>query len=103
MPTNSYQWFWFCFFVLGTLGGWVFIGALIYRLRQTVEQEPEQEHRLRVAFMRVAANNLSLRAALKPFADGCEEACKDGCANGEPMMDECPCFVAREALKVKHD
>jgi hypothetical protein len=34
MPTNEAQWAWFAFFVIGTIGGWVFIGWLIYRFRQ---------------------------------------------------------------------
>lgn len=103
MPTNSYQWFWFCFFVFGTMGGWIFIGILIHRLRRINEEpEPQQDdsHRLRLAFMKVAAENLTLRGALKPFASGCAEACKDACANGEPLMDECPCFAARNAIQV---
>lgn len=33
MPSNIVQWLWFAFFVVGTLGGWVFIGYLIWRMR----------------------------------------------------------------------
>ena len=33
MPSNTAQWLWFAFFVVGTLGGWVFIGYLIWRMR----------------------------------------------------------------------
>ena len=33
MPSNTAQWLWFAFFVLGTLGGWLFIGYLIWRMR----------------------------------------------------------------------
>lgn len=33
MPSNIVQWLWFAFFVLGTLGGWLFIGYLIWRMR----------------------------------------------------------------------
>ena len=33
MPSNIAQWLWFAFFVLGTLGGWLFIGYLIWRMR----------------------------------------------------------------------
>jgi uncharacterized membrane-anchored protein YhcB (DUF1043 family) len=33
MPSNAAQWLWFAFFVVGTFGGWVFIGYLIWRMR----------------------------------------------------------------------
>ena len=33
MPSNFAQWCWFVFFVCGTIGGWVFIAVLIWRMR----------------------------------------------------------------------
>jgi formate hydrogenlyase subunit 3/multisubunit Na+/H+ antiporter MnhD subunit len=34
MPSNTAQWIWFIFFIVGTVGGWAFIGTLIYRFNR---------------------------------------------------------------------
>lgn len=39
MPSDFAQWCWFIFFMIGTLGGWVFIGVLIWILRGSQKED----------------------------------------------------------------
>lgn len=57
MPSNIAQWLWFALFVVGTLGGWLFIGYLIWRMR-TGELRSLRE--LEVENERLKAVNITL-------------------------------------------
>lgn len=57
MPSNIAQWLWFALFVVGTLGGWLFIGYLIWRMR-TGELRSLRE--LEVESERLKAVNITL-------------------------------------------
>lgn len=39
IPQTIAQWCWLAFFVIGTMGGWIFIGGLIWMLRGTHKED----------------------------------------------------------------